>query len=126
MLIEEEGVRRTRERLSQADLIDLGGGRIRAAENRRLAIFSPRSQGRKSVIAVNKNDLPPAFPLEELREKIPEAPLISISAIRSSGIENLKDAIRRVASGRKEPNPRVRFFSPTFGTSRPSKKPGKP
>jgi tRNA modification GTPase len=53
-------------------------------------------QGKQSVIAVNKNDLPMGFALEELRGKIPQAPLISISALCGSGIESLKDAIRQM------------------------------
>jgi tRNA modification GTPase len=68
-------------------------------------------RGRKSVVAVNKNDLPPAFPLEELRGKIFDVPLISISAISSSGIENLKEAIRRVALGGKNESPSEVFLS---------------
>jgi tRNA modification GTPase len=103
-LIEEEGVRRTRERLSQADLIIWvvdGSGHLKTED---FEILS-QIRGRKSVIAVNKNDLPLAFPLEELREKIPEVPLISISATCSSGIENLKDAIRRVVLEGKNESP---------------------
>jgi tRNA modification GTPase len=94
-LIEEEGVRRTRERLSQADLIIWVVDGSESLKKEDLDILS-QIRGRKSVIAVNKNDLPSAFPLDALRKEMPTVPLISISATHSLGIENLKDAIRRV------------------------------
>jgi tRNA modification GTPase len=103
-LIEEEGVRRTRERLRQADLAIwvVDGSEPLQTEDADILL---RIRGKKSVVAVNKNDLPPAFPLEKLQEKISDVPLISISAISSSGIENLKDAIRRVALEGKNESP---------------------
>jgi tRNA modification GTPase len=109
-LIEEEGVRRTRERLTQADLIIwvVDGSQPLQTEDADILL---QIRGRKSVVAVNKNDLPPAFPLEELRGKIFDVPLISISAISSSGIENLKEAIRRVALGGKNESPSEVFLS---------------
>jgi tRNA modification GTPase len=55
------------------------------------------------VIAMNKNDLPQRFSPEDLRGQIPEASLISISALRGSGIEGLKKTIRSVVlNGRVE------------------------
>jgi tRNA modification GTPase len=57
------------------------------------------------VIALNKNDLPPGFPPESLRERIPGAPLVSISALRGLGIENLKEEIRRMILAGKTESP---------------------
>jgi tRNA modification GTPase len=101
-LIEEEGVRRTRERLSQADFVIWVVDGSEPLQREDLDILS-QVRGKQSVIAVNKNDLPLAFPLEELEEKIPGIPPISISARTSSGIENLKNAIHRtIREGRSE------------------------
>jgi tRNA modification GTPase len=63
----------------------------------------PQVRNKKTVIAINKNDLPQLFSPEDLRVQIPEASLISISALRGSGIEGLKKAIRTVVlNGRIE------------------------
>ena len=67
-----------------------------------LAIL-PQVRNKKTVIAVNKNDLPQRFSPEDLRRQIPEASLISVSALRGSGIEGLKKTIRSVVlNGRVE------------------------
>jgi tRNA modification GTPase len=100
--IEEEGVRRTRERLAQADLTIwvVDGSEPLSSEDRDIL---PQVRNRKTVIAINKNDLPQRFSPEDLRGQIPEASLISISALLGSGIEGLKKAIRTVVlNGRIE------------------------
>lgn len=90
--IEEEGIKRTQDRLAQADLVIwvLDGSASLSAED--LAIL-PQVRSKKAVIAVNKNDLPQRVALEGLREQFPEAPFIPISALYGSGIDHLKDAI---------------------------------
>jgi tRNA modification GTPase len=60
-------------------------------------------RNKKTVIAINKNDLPQLFSPQDLQGKIPEASLISISALYGSGIESLKKAICTVVlNGRLE------------------------
>jgi len=102
--IEEEGVRRTRERLSQADLVIWVVDGSEPLEKEDLDILS-LIKARKTVIALNKNDLPPGFPPESLREKPPETPLVSISALRGLGMENLRDEIRRMILAGKTESP---------------------
>jgi tRNA modification GTPase len=101
--IEEEGVKRTKDRVSRADLVIWvvdGSEPLRAEDRDILPLLEPG----KTLIALNKNDLPPGFPPESLRERIPRAPLVSISALRESGIENLKDEIRgMILGGKTEP-----------------------
>ncbi|MBI5968088.1 MAG: tRNA uridine-5-carboxymethylaminomethyl(34) synthesis GTPase MnmE [Deltaproteobacteria bacterium] len=94
-VIEEIGVRRTQERLAEADLTIwvVDGSESLGSED--LDIL-PRVRPKKTVIALNKNDLPRRLSAEELQAQIPEAPLISISALHGSGIERLKKAIRAV------------------------------
>ena len=98
--IEEEGVRRTQDRLAQADFAIwvVDGSEPLRSEDLTILRLSPR----KTVIAVNKNDLPPGFPLE-ICGKIPEAPFITISALLGLGIDSLKEAIRRlILNGKRE------------------------
>jgi tRNA modification GTPase len=94
--IEAEGVRRTRESLAQADLVIwvVDGSEPIGEED--LAIL-PEVGGKKTVVAVNKSDLPPRLSLEDLAKKIPGAPLIPISALHGSGMERLQEAIRDLA-----------------------------
>jgi tRNA modification GTPase len=102
--IEEEGVRRTRERLSQADLVIWvvdGSEPLQKEDLDILSLVRPR----KTAIALNKNDLPPGFPPESLKEKVPEVPVVSISALRGLGIEFLKDEIRRMILAGKTESP---------------------
>jgi tRNA modification GTPase len=100
--IEEEGVRRTRERLAQADLSIwvVDGSEPLTSEDLEILM---QVREKKTVIAINKNDLPQLFSPEDLQGKIPEASLISISALYGSGIESLKKAICTVVlNGRLE------------------------
>lgn len=94
-VIEEEGVRRTRERLEEADLAIwvVDGSEPLSSED--LDIL-PQVRDKKTVVAVNKNDLPRRLSAGDLGHRLPQAPLISISALLGSGIENLKKAIREV------------------------------
>ena len=102
--IEEEGVRRTRERLSGADLVIWVVDGAEPLRKEDLDLL-PLAETRKTVVALNKNDLPPGFPPERLREKIPGAPLVSISALRGRGIENLREEIRRMVLAGKTESP---------------------
>ena len=100
--IEEEGVRRTRERLAQADLSIwvVDGSEPLTSEDLEIVM---QVRNKKTVIAINKNDLPQLFSPEDLQGKIPEASLVSISALYGSGIESLKKAISTVVlNGRLE------------------------
>ena len=100
--IEEEGVRRTRERLDQADLTIwvVDGSEPLSAED--LEIL-PQVRPKKTVVAINKNDLGQRFSPEDLQGRMPEALLIPISALYGSGIESLKKAIQTlVLNGRLE------------------------
>jgi len=92
-LIEEEGVKRTKKHLSQADLAIWVLDGSQPANSEDLAIL-PEIQSKKTIIAVNKNDLPQRIALESLRAKLPETPFIPVSALYGSGIDRLKEVIR--------------------------------
>jgi tRNA modification GTPase len=90
--IEMEGVRRTRERVAGADFVILVVDGSRPLEDEDRTIFT-EAIGKKKVVVVNKRDLPPKISPEELGEHFPEGPVVSISALRNEGIDDLKDAV---------------------------------
>ena len=100
--VEVEGVRRTRDRLARADLVIwvVDGSEPITAQD--LDIL-PEVQPRKTVVAMNKNDLPPRLDPRDLGEHLPGAPLIPVSALHHSGIDRLEEAIRDlVLDGRQD------------------------
>jgi len=90
--IEREGVRRAKERMAEADFVVLMLDASRSLDDDDREIFA-EIKGKKKVIAMNKNDLPPKTSLEEVKVLFPKDPVISISALRNDGIDRLKQAI---------------------------------
>ena len=90
--IEEEGVRRARQRVGDADLILLVLDGNRDLDGDDLEIFR-ETEGKKKVVIMNKKDLPLKISMEDVKRHFPRDPIVSISALRSNGIEDLKKAI---------------------------------
>ena len=90
--IEQEGVRRAKQRIADSDLVLLmvDGSRFLDADDG--GIFE-EVKGKKKVVIVNKHDLPLRTSLEEMRERFQDDPVVSISALKNEGIEDLKEAI---------------------------------
>ncbi len=91
--VEVEGVRRTRDRLARADLVIWVVDGSEPITIQDLDIL-PEVQPRKTVVAMNKNDLPRRLDPGDLGEHLPGAPLIPVSALHHSGIDRLEEAIR--------------------------------
>ena len=91
--IEQEGVRRAKERVADADfvLLMLDGSRALDGDDREII---EEIKGKKKVVAVNKKDLPSEIPSEEVKRLFPEDVIVPISALKNDGIEDLKKAIR--------------------------------
>ena len=89
--IEEEGVKRTKDKMDKADLIVLviDG----SAGNGGLDIPPVLSNGRKVVVACNKADLPQRISLDKLKRLFPESPVVSTSALYKTGLGELKSAL---------------------------------
>jgi tRNA U34 5-carboxymethylaminomethyl modifying GTPase MnmE/TrmE len=91
-LIEEAGVRITNRMLDQADLtllvIDGSAGMDTSDEE-----LCNRLREKKVIVACNKADLPRMVCLETIRAFLPESPIVSVSALRGTGIEALKEAV---------------------------------
>lgn len=89
--IEEEGVRRTRNKMDQADLIVLViDGSV---ESDNLEIPPVLSNGRKVVVACNKADLPQRVSLERMKGLFPASPVVATSALYKRGLGELKSAL---------------------------------
>lgn len=93
-LVEREGVRRTKEKVADADLVLLVIDGSKELDKDDFEIFR-EIEGKKMVVAVNKNDLPSKVSTEELRVRFPQKEIISISALKNVGIDELKDKIYR-------------------------------
>jgi tRNA modification GTPase len=89
--IEQEGVRRAKERVADSDfvLLMLDGSRELDADD--MEIFE-ETKGKKKVVIVNKNDLPLKISLEEVKSRFQGDPVVSISALKNEGIDGLKEA----------------------------------
>ncbi|MDO9124414.1 MAG: tRNA uridine-5-carboxymethylaminomethyl(34) synthesis GTPase MnmE, partial [Deltaproteobacteria bacterium] len=90
--IEQEGVKRAKERVADADLILLILDGSRELDGDDLEIILEIKE-KKKVVIINKKDLPPKVSLEEIKKRFPEDPPVSISALKNEGVEDLKKAI---------------------------------
>ncbi|HXX34686.1 MAG TPA: tRNA uridine-5-carboxymethylaminomethyl(34) synthesis GTPase MnmE [Thermodesulfobacteriota bacterium] len=90
--IEQEGVRRAKERVAGSDFVVLMLDGSRSLDDDDREIFA-EIKGKKKVIAMNKNDLPLRTSLEEVKILFPKDSVISISALENDGIDDLKQAI---------------------------------
>jgi tRNA modification GTPase len=90
--IEREGVRRAKERVADSDLVllMLDGSQELDADD--VEIFG-ETEGKKRVVVVNKGDLPRRISLEEVGKRFKDEPVVSISALNSEGIDDLKKTI---------------------------------
>lgn len=89
-LIEQEGINRALEKISQADLVlfVLDGSRHFDAEDR---LILDALQESRVIAAINKRDLPRVLQIPEQWAHLPQ---ISISAESGEGVEELKGAVR--------------------------------
>ena len=90
--IEQEGVRRAKQRVADSDFILLMIDGSRPLELDDMEIFE-EIEGKKKVVILNKNDLPSEIDLEEMKERFQTDPVVSISALKNDGIDDLKEAI---------------------------------
>jgi tRNA modification GTPase len=90
--IEEEGVKRAKERAAESDFILLMVDGSRPIDFDDLEIFD-EVKGKKKVVVINKKDLPSVISPKEMRNRFQGDPIISISALKNEGIEELKEAI---------------------------------
>jgi len=90
--IEEEGVKRAKERVAESDFILLMVDGSRPIDIDDLEIFE-EVKGKKKVVVMNKKDLPSVISPKEMKGRFQGDPIVSISALKNKGIEGLKEAI---------------------------------
>ena len=90
--IEQEGVRRARERLGGSDFVLLMLDGSRALDEDDEEIFE-EVKGKKRVVILNKDDLPQNITVDEVRNRFVNDPVVSISALKGKGIDDLKRTI---------------------------------
>jgi tRNA modification GTPase len=90
--IEQEGVRMAKERLADSDfiLLMLDGSRGLDEEDRE--IFE-EVKGKKKVVILNKEDLPKKISVGEVKDRFLDDPIVSTSALKGEGIDDLKKTI---------------------------------
>jgi tRNA modification GTPase len=91
-LVEGEGVRRTKEKVAEADLVLLVLDGSRELDENDDEILKELGE-KKKVVAVNKMDLPLKWKLLDIEGRLPNDPKVPISALNNKGIEDLKEAI---------------------------------
>ncbi len=90
--IEKEGVMRAKEKAANADLILLVLDGSHLLDEDDFEIVS-EVKDKKKVIILNKKDLPQKVLLEELKNQFPDDPVVSISALKNEGIDELRRII---------------------------------
>ena len=90
--IEQEGVRRAKERVADSDFVLLMLDGSRALDEDDTEIFG-EIRGKKKVVIINKKDLPLRLSIEDVRAQFQEDPMVSISCLENEGIDDLKEAI---------------------------------
>jgi len=90
--IEQEGVRRAKERVADSDIVLLMLDGSRALDADDLEIFG-EINGKKRVVVINKKDLPVEVSYEEVKRRFDNDPIVSISALKKEGIDILKEAV---------------------------------
>ena len=92
--IENEGVKKAKERIEDADLVLLVIDGSREIDEDDLTIFQGTEE-KKRVVALNKMDLPQKVSFNEISCRFQKEPVIPISALRNEGIDHLRSAIFR-------------------------------
>jgi len=90
--IEQEGVRKAKERVADSDLVLLMLDGSRPLNEDDIEIFKEIG-GKKKVVVINKHDLPSKLPVGDVRKQFQEDPIVSISCLKNEGIDDLKEAI---------------------------------
>jgi tRNA modification GTPase len=90
--VEHEGVKRTKERIGDADLVLLVVDGSRDFDGDDLEIFQG-TEAKKRVVVLNKKDLLQKTPFDLMKDRFPNESIISISALKNEGIDDLRSAI---------------------------------
>lgn len=91
--LEKMGMERTRQKMEEADLILVVIDGSRPLHEDELNLLAQMLK-RRSVVILNKMDLPPRIREEDLKAAVGERPLVRISALTGEGIEELRKVVK--------------------------------
>lgn len=94
--IEQMGIERAKKSMETADLILAVFDASAPLTEEDRALLAALS-GKKSLLLLNKSDLPRAVSEKELREILPDAPVLALSAQTGEGIAELETALQKAA-----------------------------
>ena len=97
-VIEKIGIEKSKESFNRADLVIFMIDRSQPLDEEDYEIIR-HLDGKKSIVILNKTDLPPVVSDEEARALLPEAVLIEAAVGQSIGITELEDAIENLVYG---------------------------
>lgn len=96
--VEIEGIRRSREKLARADAVVFTVDLSVPLSSRDRDIFST-VMDKKVVVVANKADLPPAWDVKETSRKFGDRSIISVSALKGTGLLELERALADALPG---------------------------
>ena len=94
-VIEKIGVEKAQEYARNADLIIYVADASRYLDENDEKILSI-IRDKNTVILLNKSDLDTVITPEQMREKVPDAPVLSVSAKEEQGIRELEDTVKKM------------------------------
>lgn len=96
--VERLGIEKSKEAFNNADFVIfiIDGSRELSKEDIEIA---QHLEGRKSLVLINKNDLPRAFDNDAVMNLIPDAQIIETSLLNEEGIGDVEDFIERLVYG---------------------------
>lgn len=97
-VIEKIGIEKSKESFNRADLVIFMIDRSQPLDEEDYEIIR-HLDGKKSIVILNKTDLPPVVSDEEARALLPEAVLIEAAVGQNIGITELEDAIENLVYG---------------------------
>ena len=94
--VEKIGVERAKEKAAQADLVIYVVDSSSEIDENDREIMKVLSE-KKTIVLLNKSDLPPVTTAEQLREFVgPSSPILTVSALEHTGLERLAEQIREL------------------------------
>jgi tRNA modification GTPase len=100
--LEAMGIAQTRQRLDKADIVLFMVDCSTPVAGEDLKIFN-MVKNRKTILVINKQDLPPHEPIPSLIERFAGVPSVRISALLDEGMETLKTAVVSLATDQTGP-----------------------
>ena len=100
--LEEMGMKFTRKRLNEAEIALFMIDSSMPVTDEDLKIYG-LLRGRKSILIINKTDLPPYQPVHQIEDRFPGLPCVRISALYNKGIDKLKDTVFKAITDGKGP-----------------------